>query len=63
MTTLILSAAPFIAVIAPQAAASPKIRALRRWIKTLAQRIAEARMRQVERELQRHGFVARPQQD
>jgi len=56
MTTLVLSAAPFVAMV------TPKIRALHRWISKVIELIAESRMRQVQRELERHGFVTRPKQ-
>lgn len=54
MTTLVLSTAPFIAM------AKPKIRSLRQWISKALGKIAESRMRKVQRELERHGFVTRP---
>jgi hypothetical protein len=54
MTMLALNVAPFIALV------TPKIRILRQWISKVIELIAESRMRQVQRELERHGFVARP---
>ena len=54
MTMLALNAAPFIAMV------TPKIHALWRWISKVIESITELRMRQVQRELERHGFVARP---
>ena len=54
MTLLALNAAPFVAM------ATPKISAFRRWMTAMMQRIAEAQMRKVERELERHGISSRP---
>ena len=51
MTILALNAAPLIAI------ATPKMRAIRRWIERAMEQIAESRMRKVQRELERHGFT------
>jgi hypothetical protein len=53
MTMLALNTAPFIGML------KMKIQTLRQRISRVIELIAESRMRQVQRELERHGFVTR----